>query len=227
MNKPTHTQLIEQLQKHSFFADLSPAHLALLAKNALWREYQSGEIVIMEGEAVAGLYLMHFGWLKIVKISQGGREQVLRFMQAGETFNEIGVFAQRKNPATAIALEKVGVWLIRKESVEHLLRSYPEFAQQVVALMADRLLYLVSLVNDLSLKPVIGRLASLLLQGAIDGVLERPRWLTQVELAARLGTVPDVVQRALRQLEKLELITVDRRTIHIVDKVGLREFAGQ
>lgn len=227
MSKPTVAQLIEKLQTHPFFSDLTPQYLNLLAEGARWREYQAGEIVILEGEAMAGLYFMQYGWLKIVKISQGGREQVLKFMQEGETFNEIGVFANRPNPATAIALEPVGVWCIRKESIEKLLRDYPEFANQVVAQMADRLLYLVTLVNDLSLKPVIGRLASLLLQGATDGVLERPRWLTQVELAARLGTVPDVVQRALRQLAKQGLIRVDRRTIYIIDKAGLREFSGQ
>lgn len=66
--------------------------------------------------------------------------------------------------------------------------------------MADRMVDLVDLVADLSLRSVTERLAKLLLEEAIDGVLVRPRWLTLPELAARLGTVPDVVQRALGRL---------------------------
>ena len=91
--------------------------------------------------------------------------------------------------------------------------------------MAGRLLHLVSLVTDLSLRPITGRLARLLLEEAPDNLLLRPRWYTQAELAARLGTVPDVVQRALRNLEKDGLIEVKRREIRIVDRDALEEIA--
>ncbi len=91
--------------------------------------------------------------------------------------------------------------------------------------MAERLLYLVSLVTDLSLRPVTGRLARLILEEAEDGALRRPRWYTQAELAARLGTVPDVAQRALRALEKEGFIEVRRRLIRIIDREGLTAVA--
>jgi DNA-binding GntR family transcriptional regulator len=91
--------------------------------------------------------------------------------------------------------------------------------------MAERMLYLVSLITDLSLRPVTGRLARLLLESAVEDVLERPRWFTQAELAARLGTVPDVIQRALRALENEGLIAVDRHQIHILDRPALAKVA--
>jgi CRP/FNR family transcriptional regulator len=72
---------------------------------------------------------------------------------------------------------------------------------------------------------VTGRLARLLLEDAVENVLERPRWYTQAELAARLGTVPDVVQRALRTLESDGLIAVDRHQIHILDRPALTKIA--
>jgi CRP/FNR family transcriptional regulator len=87
-------------------------------------------------------------------------------------------------------------------------------------------MYLVSLVSDLSLRPVTGRLARLLLDSADeDGVLHRPRWYTQAELASRLGTVPDVVQRALRELDQEGIIAVQRRKIVILDQDALAEWA--
>ncbi len=223
--RPTPDHLLRQLQSNSLFAGLDDMTLQTMAKDAFWREYSAGEVVVLEGEALPGLLYLQSGWIKVVKVSEGGREQVLRFLEPGETFNEVGVFADQPNPATAIALEPAGVWLIRRETVMRLLQENPAFSQFVIAKMAKRLLYLVSLVTDLSLRPITGRLARLLLEEATDDLVHRPRWYTQAELAARLGTVPDVVQRALRNLEKEGHITVKRHEIRIVDRDALEEIA--
>ena len=223
--RPTSDHLLRQLQTNSLFAGLDGKTLRTLAQDAFWREYSTGEVVVLEGEALPGLLYLQSGWIKVVKVSPGGREQILRFLEPGETFNELGVFADQPNPATAIALEKAGVWLIRHETVMRLLQENPAFSQFVIAKMAERLLYLVSLVTDLSLRPITGRLARLLLEESTDDMLDRPRWYTQAELAARLGTVPDVVQRALRNLEKDGNIEVERRVIRILDRAALEEIA--
>jgi CRP/FNR family transcriptional regulator len=150
---------------------------------------------------------------------------VLRFIGPGETFNEIGAFASYPNPATAIALEAAGVWLLRREALMRLLRQQPDLAQRVIENIAGRVIDLVNLVADLSLRPVTGRLARMLLEEANGDVLRRPRWHTQAELAARLGTVPDVVQRALRGLESEGTIEVHKHEIHIRDRAALEKLA--
>ncbi len=149
----------------------------------------------------------------------------MRFIGPGETFNEIGAFARHPNPATAIALEAVGVWLLRREVMIRLLRHQPDLAQQVIEDMAGRVIDLINLVADLSLRPVTGRLARLLLDEASGDVLHHPRWHTQAELAARLGIVPDVVQRALRGLESEGAIEVQRHEIRIRDRAALEKLA--
>jgi CRP/FNR family transcriptional regulator len=150
---------------------------------------------------------------------------VLRFLGPGETFNEIGAFADRPNPATAVALEPVGVWLLQRAAVTRLLREQPDLAQRLIENLADRVIDLVNLVADLSLRPVTGRLARLLLDEASGDVLARPRWHTQAELAARLGTVPDVIQRALRGLESTGAIEVQRHEIRLRDRAALEKLA--
>jgi CRP/FNR family transcriptional regulator len=224
-HQPGLTSLIEQLRSIAFLKRLDQPTLDALAHGALWREYAVGEVVFVEGESSSGLYVLHSGWLKVLKNSTEGREQVLRFIGPGETFNEIGVFANRPNPATAIALEATGVWLLQREAVLELLRTRPEFAQHVIENMADRVIDLVTLVADLSLRPVTARLARLLLEDATGDVLHRPRWYTQTELASRLGTVPDVVQRALRTLEGDSVLEVERHLIRIRDRAALEKLA--
>jgi CRP/FNR family transcriptional regulator len=86
-------------------------------------------------------------------------------------------------------------------------------------------LHLVSLVEDLSLRTVEARLARLLLERAERRTLERRHWATQAEMAARLGTVLHVVNRALQELAREGLIELDRHQIRILDAEGLKERA--
>jgi hypothetical protein len=48
---------------------LDESTLQEMARGARWREYQAGEVVVLEGEALPGLYYLQYGWLKAVKIS--------------------------------------------------------------------------------------------------------------------------------------------------------------
>ena len=72
---------------------------------------------------------------------------------------------------------------------------------------------------------VEARLARLLLEQAEGESVQRRRWATQAEMASRLGTVPDVVNRALRKLSDGGLIHVERHQIQILDKEGLKTVA--
>ncbi|MCB8945383.1 MAG: Crp/Fnr family transcriptional regulator [Ardenticatenaceae bacterium] len=213
----------QQLQKTPLFQTLDDDTCNWLLGQAKRRVYQKGEVVFWEGEPALGLYWLQVGWLKAVKQLANGREQILQFFEPAHTFHEIGGFTQQANPATVIALDEAHVWLIPREAMAALLRDQPHFAQHVIVVMAQRMQYLVGLVQDLSLRPVIGRLARLILESADENTFHRPSWFTQTELAARLGTVPDVVQRTLRGLEADGLIEVQRRRIHIKDRAKLAE----
>ncbi len=221
MQRPDPSTILQKLAAIPFLRGVDAEVLASLAKAALWRSYLAGAILFLEGEAAAGLYLVHTGWVKVVKMSPEGREQVLRFLGPGEVFNEIGVFGNRPNPATAIALEPTSLWLIERAAIRRLLETHPAVALQVVERMADRVIDLVGLVADLSLRTVEARLARLILEQSAGDVVVRQRWATQSELAARLGTVPDVFSRAMRSLAEAGLIEVERQHIRILDRPGL------
>jgi len=226
MTLSAHHRFTQQLNQLPLFKGLAPQTLAELAQGAVWQEYAAGVMIFLEGEASAGLHYVASGWLKVVKSSLEGREQVLRYIGPGDTFNEVGAFTHHPNPATAIALEPTGIWLLPRATVMRLVRQQPDVAQRIIENMADSMVYLVNLVADISLRPVIGRLARLLLDEAKgDKVLLRPLWQTQTELAARLGTVPDVLQRAMRTLENEGLIQTQRREIHILNAAGLETLA--
>jgi CRP/FNR family transcriptional regulator, dissimilatory nitrate respiration regulator len=220
------TKLLQNLHTVSLFTGLPLDLVRQLAASAIQKRYPAGALVFLEGEQAEGLYYLDSGWIKVVKISVEGREQVLRFLSPGETFNEMGVFANRPNPATAIALEEVVVWVIPRQAMHQILITHPDTALRVVESMADRIVGLVTLVADLSLHTVEARLARLLLEQADENVVQRHRWTTQAELAARLGTVPDVLSRALRSLANEGIIALERHQIQILDRRRLMAKAG-
>lgn len=207
------------------FAGLDAATLENLAHAAIQREYTADQMVFLEGDPCAGLYVVQDGWLKSFKLSLSGREQVIRFVGPGEVFNEIGVFAGAANQVSVTALEKATVWVIQRQTLLRLLDQHPQLARVVTQNLAQRVLHLMALVEDLSLRTVEARLARVLLEQADQQRLRRPRWATQAEMAARIGTVPDVLNRALRKLAEDGLVQVERHQIQILDRPGLEKRA--
>lgn len=199
-----------------------PGWADLLAAAQL-RTYNPGEIIFLEGDLPTTFHLVRSGWVKAVKLSIDGREQILDFVGAGQPVNIVPVFAEQPNPATLIALDACELWAVEQSVLLGLLDRYPAMARLLIRALAGRLLHTVSLIEDLSLRSVTARLAKLLLiqTSGEKTTITRHRWATQTEMAARLGTVPDVINRALRSLADEGLIRVERHRITVLDKDGL------
>ncbi len=226
MNKEDNLQSTSRILKAvSYFSKLDDSALKLVAQSAICHVFDAGQVILLEGEPCAGLYIVESGWLKVIKIGMDGREQMLQTLKPGDIFNVISVFTNATNQATVTALETSHVWIVRREVLLRMIDEHPVLARQVVEDLAGRVMHLIRMVEDLSLRSVEARLARLLLEQAEGEVVERRRWATQVEMAARLGTVPDVVNRVLRKLVEEGMIQVERHQIRILDKEGLRNTA--
>jgi len=201
--EPTET-ILETLP---YFAELEPGVQEAIARSAFRARFGRDEVVQLEGTPTTGMYVVENGWLKVVKSSLEGREQILRFLGPGEAFNAIGIFADIPASATVIALEPSEVLVLERETLLSLIDRYPQMATVIMQSLARRVVHLVSMVEDLSLRTVEARRA------------------TQSEMAARLGTVLDVLNRALHRLADEGLIEVARHQIRILDVAGLKDRA--
>lgn len=217
--------LFRRLKTLEFLRGVDDRTLADLAESAVWKVFPADAVIFWEGEIETHLFYLQYGWLKVTKITPAGSEQILRFLGPGEVFNEIGVFARRPNPATALALEEAGIWRIPRQALERVLLAHPHTALQIMENMADRFIDLVTLMADLSLRSVEARLAKHWLEQAKDGLIPRHRWSTLTELAAHLGTVPDVLSRAIRELTRAGLVEVDKQKIRILQPEELAKRA--
>lgn len=218
---------LELLRSISYLSGLDEATLKALARVAVRRRYDAGQMIFVEGEPCAGLFIVERGRVKIFKLSPGGREQILHIFGAGEGFNDVAVLDGGPNPVNVMALEPTSVLVIDRPSMVDLLERYPALSRAVIENLASRARHLVSLVEDLSLRTVVGRLAKLLLEQASEEVdLERfPQGLTHAQMAARLGTVREVISRSLRRLEDEGIIKIERHRITILDREALEDKA--
>jgi len=222
---PSIRDRIELLRSLPYFRPLDDDTLASIAALAVRRTYQPDEVIFLEGEPCAGLFIVHAGHVKIYKASPEGREQILTIIGPRDSFNDVAVFDGGPNPASVQAMDAVELCVIERPAMASLFDRYPKLAQAVVAVLAARARLLVDMVQDLSLRSVTGRLAKLLLDQAAQGQDAVP--LTRQQMAARLGTIREMVSRALRELEDEGLVRRDGRQIVIADRAALERRAAQ
>jgi CRP-like cAMP-binding protein len=213
------TQIIRQV---GMFADLSPELCAAIAAIGVTVRREAGATLFLEGDPAAGLYIVVEGRLKIARTSAAGREQVLHVVGPGQHFNHVTVYDGGPCPADAVAQTAVTLALLPSAALRDLTARHGPLAMALLAELSGRLRQLVALVDDLALHSVQGRLAGLLLaqaEAAARG--EAPVALSQAEMAARLGTVREMVGRSLKVFEALGLIQINRGSIAVVDAEGL------
>ena len=221
--KTTIRQLLTQV---SFLRTVSPAAIDALADAAVCLCYGQGAMILLEGEPTAGLFVVEQGIVKISRVSLEGREYIMHLSEPGDTFNDVSTLDGGPNPAHATAHTDVVLWRIDRGDVQRLARAYPDLAWALIEDLAERARLLVMLVHDLAMRSVRGRLARLLLQEAESRDTDIvQRLLTQEEMAARLGTVREMVGRTLRSMALDGIIQFDRHRIVILDPQRLAEEA--
>ncbi len=215
------------LQRIPHFNDLSDEIQQRIAASATPRHFDTGQVIYVEGEPAESIYILEAGWVKATRMTCEGREQAMMFLRPVEMFGDIAVFTGTTYPGTVVALEAVDVWIIPAKTILDLIPRHPDLAMAVIRHLGGRVLHYISLVEDLSLRSVEARLANTLLRNAEvqDGQLIVPRreWTTFDEMAVRLGTVRDVLSRALKTLDAEGLLKVEKQAIILLDPKGLTE----
>jgi CRP/FNR family cyclic AMP-dependent transcriptional regulator len=207
-----------------YFSNLRDEDFNLIRKFIFEKVFQRGDLISLEGKPARALYFVISGAVKIFKTSADGKEQILSIVRPGESFNDVPVFDDGPNPTSAQAMGAVVIYGIEKRDFGKILRDYCQVALNVINILAGRVRQLTSLVEDLSFRPVVRRVAKILLEYAGDGAGSGRR-LTQQEMAAMAGTAREVVARSLKALEGEGLIRMDRHRIVITDRKALEDMA--
>jgi len=213
---------LEYLKSIPYFSELSSAELYAVEKFVFERTAKRGELILLEGEPAEALYFVVSGAVKCFKTSVEGKEQILNIVLPGDSFSDVSVFDGGPSPTSAQTMGPVTLYGIRKMDLGVILRYHPQVSLNVAKVLASRVRKLLSLIEDLSFRRVIGRVAKILLEYAEDRTDSKPR-LTQRDMAAIAGTAREIVGRSLKALEEEGTIRLDRHRIVITDREALKE----
>lgn len=217
------TGLHEALAAVPSFRDLDETGVAALAEQCAVRDHAPGAVVLSQGEPCAGLGIVVHGQVRLLRSSPAGREQVLRIVGPGRSFNDIAATDGGPNAASVIAGLASRVALLPRAALLRLLDERPDVARTMIELAARRERGALETVEDAALHSVSGRVARLLLRCAtrdqqlIDGAPDACAHITQQDIAALTGSVREVVQRALKDLEQAGAIRLGRADVSILD----------
>jgi CRP-like cAMP-binding protein len=221
------------LKRTRLFEELDENTIRLLAERAFERRFQKDEVLFVSGEEARGLYVIVEGAVRAFRVSLDGREQVIHVERAGATIAEVPVFDNGTYPSTAAAEEPTVTLFIDKRDVLHLCLEHPEITLAALRVLAGRLRRCAELVEALSLREVGQRLARFLVAEARRSGTRTNNgtWMdltqTNQQIAARIGSVREVVSRALARLQHEGLIVVEGRHLIIPDDAALEAFADQ
>jgi CRP-like cAMP-binding protein len=225
------TDNIAALRRTALFGELDDTELKALAERAVERRLARDEILFIAGDEARGLFVIVSGALRAFREGVDGREQVIHVERAGATIAELPVFDDKPYPSTVAAEEETVVLYLDKNDVRSLCLKYPQIALAALKMLAGRLRRCAELVEALSLREVDQRLARWLLSEArargrrVESGIEVTLALTNQQIAARIGSVREVVSRALSRLQQNGMITIDGRRITICDEQALEVFA--
>ena len=214
---------VETLRRVPFFSVLPAEALKSLASHCIVRRAVKDEMLVAEGDPCEGLFVVQSGAIKLFKMAENGREQVLVIERPGSTVGELPIFDGGNFPASAAALEDSTLLFLPKREFLDLCRHNSEVAFAVIRTLAWRFRYLTSLVEELSLKEVSHRLARFLRDRALClGVrtrrgVEFPLEETNQQIAAEIGTVRDLVSRNLRRFVDRGILRLERRKVIVLD----------
>lgn len=218
------TAVNEFVQASPYFVGLSPSAVDSIGKLIFEKSVRKGELITREGDSGEVLYFVVSGVVKCFKTSEEGKEQIIKIVLPGDSFNDVAVLDDGPNPVSSEAMSPVVLYGITKRDFERILQDNQKVVANVVRILAERIRHLLELVEDLSFRRVTGRIAKLLLDYAGDGTGSRPR-LTQQEMAAAVGTAREVVGRSLKTLQEEGAIRMERNRLVIVDKEALVQMA--
>jgi CRP/FNR family transcriptional regulator len=194
------------------------SELRPLAGQCRVRTTVRGGVIFIEGAPAEGLVVILEGRVKLTRVSARGREQVLHTEGPGATLGEVPVFDGGGYVASAVSLVPARVVVVPRAALLDLCRRRPEVALGVVTVLARRLRHFAELIEDLALRDVTARVARHLADemrraGGADVVLAE----TRDDIAARLGTVRELVSRALSRLRSEGVVSLQGRRVRVLD----------
>ncbi|MCK9444997.1 MAG: Crp/Fnr family transcriptional regulator [Tissierellaceae bacterium] len=205
------------------FSNLNYDEMLEIAKITKDRTFEKGEMIYMAGDKGDKLYVIHKGKVKISRITDNGKEQVIRILGTGEFMGELSLFSNADLRDNGEAMEKTIVCVIDGKKLKDLMKSYPTIALKAMEELGQRLEKAENLIENISLYGVEKRLAQALLEMSKGGA-EINLKMSKKDLASHLGMSQETLSRKLTAFQDMGIIKLaGHRKIVIIHRDALEQ----
>ena len=211
------------------FSPLTQDRLRVLDRCKTDNQYRKGQIVFYEGHPALGVYCVYEGQLKLSKSGSQGRPQIIGIAKEGALVGHRAVLTDKPHSFSAEVLGDTRVCFVDRKTFLAMMVENPSVAEALLRRMAAELDEAEDRLMDIVEKPVIVRLARLLL--SLGNAYGRPApkgtrialALTREEMAEMIGTTQETTIRLLSQFRKLGLVRLDNKSITLLDPEKLAQ----
>ncbi len=218
--------LARLLETAPVFAVLPLETRRQLAGKATAHSLARGETLAAHGEVWPAVLLVAEGTVKLVKGSEGGRLLAAVSLGQGECFWSHSLFDGGPLPASLEAEVPSRIYTLPGSAVLPIVRGRPELLWEVARVLVAQMRRAAEVIDGLAFHPLQRRLARLILERfARDDPGPSPRSLTLDDMAAYLGTTPEVVCRMLYRLADDGFIDITRSDFTVKDRKRLEGLA--
>ncbi len=219
---PSRTQDGATLGRIPMFARLTQSEREQLATWVSHRSYRRGEVLFHQGDPGDTLLIVVSGQVKVVLMTADGEEAVVAILGPGDFLGDLSLFDGRPRSASVVALEPTETLVLHRQDFHAFLRSHPVMAEEMFAVLADRIRRLDEQLKRTYFLDLPVRLAHKLLELGVEKGHKTPEGiridlpLTQSELASMIGASRQRVNRVLAELQDKQIIRLERRGLTIL-----------
>ena len=189
------------IEKVPIFGSLTKEEMIEVSMTAIHREYKKGEAIYLEGELSEKLFIINKGKVKISKLSEEGKEQIIRILEVGEFMGELTLFTHSPLKNYAEAIETTIVCIIDSKKINSLIEKSPSIALKIIKELSIRLEKTESLIESLGLRDVEQRVADILLKMADDNNIIQLS-ISKKNLASHIGMRQETLSRKLSRFQE-------------------------
>lgn len=205
------------------FNHLENEEMGRIAETARHLELVKGEALYNAGEKFDSLYIVHRGKVKVYRLSENGKEQVIRILSPGDFTGELALFSESIHDVYAEAMEKSEICSIQRADLQQLLQKHPEISLKILSEFSKRLDTAEHQMTSFATEDAETRIALYLAQQSEEArspVFRLP--MSKKDLASYLGTTPETISRKLAKFEDAGWIRQEnQRAIRILDMDAL------
>jgi CRP-like cAMP-binding protein len=215
------------IRRSTLFSALAPDQFNTLISSARLYDLAEGKILFQQGQAADEVFICLDGFIKLFRLTPNGGEKIVDIIPPGNSFAEAVMFIGGSGyPVHAMALKPAMVAGINSAQYRTMLLDSPELCFNMMALMSQRMHWLLNEVDRLTLHNATFRLVNWLLETQEAASAPDDRIVLGVPkhvVASRLSIKPETFSRILKRLSDQQLINVSDQYIDLLDRPLLEE----